>query len=318
MGMFRAVQAAVLAAVAVSGGFTWTVGQSGLTQTNKNLCELWASLPLPSYERCEFQNVLVIAWGIVSLVAAVWLIYESYKFLSNLISGKKKLLLPVLSTIVLSFALVGSVFWLISTYRAQSSEWGKPQVANKQIALWFPGEANADHKESLFKRSWSPFATNRKVSNISFVSLYIGVQNKSKEKTLKNVRLVVETLEGPGGRVLNYSAKSDATGKDTVDLPPDKLEYFYIGEGIDESEGGKFHPRIVDPAAYDQLVARAEQAKAQHEGFNLLNYDGKGIRLLKNDGYKLDITVYADDTPPLKAKMKLNAKTRIELYLARP
>jgi hypothetical protein len=44
--MFIIVRLVFAAAVAVSLGFVWTVGQSGLTQVNRNLCELWASLPL--------------------------------------------------------------------------------------------------------------------------------------------------------------------------------------------------------------------------------------------------------------------------------
>jgi hypothetical protein len=67
------------AALAVSVGFVWTVGQTGLQQTNRNLCELWASLPLPKYESCEFQNALVYVWACAALVAVIWLLLEFFR-----------------------------------------------------------------------------------------------------------------------------------------------------------------------------------------------------------------------------------------------
>jgi len=69
----------VLGAIAaVNLSFIWTVGQTGLSQTNKNLCELWASmrkavpesLPgLPEYQNCEFERLLV--YGALAASAAI-------------------------------------------------------------------------------------------------------------------------------------------------------------------------------------------------------------------------------------------------------
>jgi hypothetical protein len=70
------VRLSIAAALAVSLGFVWTVGQSGLQQTNRNLCELWSSLPLPAYKSCEFQNVLVNAWLGLAVLGAVWITVE--------------------------------------------------------------------------------------------------------------------------------------------------------------------------------------------------------------------------------------------------
>jgi hypothetical protein len=64
------------AALAVSLGFIWTVGQSGLAQTNQHLCELWAKLPLPPYHSCEFQYVLVYIWGAAAFIGILWIIIE--------------------------------------------------------------------------------------------------------------------------------------------------------------------------------------------------------------------------------------------------
>lgn len=77
--MYAFVRIALVAALAMSGGFTWTVGQSGLKQTNTNLCELWASLPLPSYSGCEFQYGLVLAWAAVFALTILWVLIIIYR-----------------------------------------------------------------------------------------------------------------------------------------------------------------------------------------------------------------------------------------------
>jgi hypothetical protein len=79
--MRNLVRASVIGALALSGSFTWTVGQSGLLQTNRNLCELWASLPLPKYPNCEFQNVLVYLWMLIAALSVVWILYETIAWL---------------------------------------------------------------------------------------------------------------------------------------------------------------------------------------------------------------------------------------------
>jgi len=79
--MFPVVRLFIAAAIAVTLGFTWTVGQgSGLAQVNKNLCELWASLPLPPYAACEFQYVLVVVWAVAAVAVFVWLTAETVGF----------------------------------------------------------------------------------------------------------------------------------------------------------------------------------------------------------------------------------------------
>jgi hypothetical protein len=77
--LFRFVRLAFAAAIAVTLGFTWTVGQGGLKQTNSNLCELWSSLNLPAYPTCEFQFVLPIVWALAFLVACVWMAVELFR-----------------------------------------------------------------------------------------------------------------------------------------------------------------------------------------------------------------------------------------------
>jgi hypothetical protein len=57
--------------VVMTASYTWAVGQTGLDDINRHLCELWARTapwPLPS---CEFHKYLPYAWG-VGLIAAIF------------------------------------------------------------------------------------------------------------------------------------------------------------------------------------------------------------------------------------------------------
>jgi hypothetical protein len=86
--MFGIVRVSVAAALAVTLGFAWTVGQSGLAQTNTNLCELWHSFQfLPRYDSCEFQYVLVGLWSLAAIVGFVWLLFELFTLVRGLLSG---------------------------------------------------------------------------------------------------------------------------------------------------------------------------------------------------------------------------------------
>lgn len=76
--MLILVRLGLAVAAAMSLGYAWTVGQTGLKQTNRNLCELWASLPLPRYERCEFHYVLVVLWLFVAVVIVLWICIEVF------------------------------------------------------------------------------------------------------------------------------------------------------------------------------------------------------------------------------------------------
>jgi hypothetical protein len=83
-GVFRLLLAT---AAAVSVGFIWTVGQAGLAQTNRNLCDLWAALPLPPYKACEFQNALVY---IALIAAALLLIWGAAEIVLSILRRRKK------------------------------------------------------------------------------------------------------------------------------------------------------------------------------------------------------------------------------------
>ncbi len=76
---FSLVRLLFATAIAVTLGFTWTVGQGGLKQTNSNLCDLWSSLLLPPYPNCEFQFVLPALWIVAFTVAVIWALVELYR-----------------------------------------------------------------------------------------------------------------------------------------------------------------------------------------------------------------------------------------------
>jgi hypothetical protein len=118
--MFTIVRPLVGAAAVVTLGFTWTVGQSGLAQTNRHLCELWRSLPLPNYQACEFQYALVVLWVVAAVAAAIWLAREIWlavrKFRNNPMFWQSAL--AVCSMVGLIVAAV----WIVETWPYKVAE----------------------------------------------------------------------------------------------------------------------------------------------------------------------------------------------------
>jgi len=60
---------------ALSGGYIWTVGQSGLTNTNQNLCDLVNSLSPVAFDGCRVQVWIAALWAVLSVVAATYLLF---------------------------------------------------------------------------------------------------------------------------------------------------------------------------------------------------------------------------------------------------
>jgi hypothetical protein len=58
-------------------GYSWTVGQSSLLQTNKNLCELWNAVSPVPYSSCEFHYVLVGGWTVAAVIVTIILATRS-------------------------------------------------------------------------------------------------------------------------------------------------------------------------------------------------------------------------------------------------
>ncbi len=162
--MWILVRLSVAAALAVSAGFAWTVGQSGLQQANRNLCDLWASLPLPPYKSCEFQNALVYSWLAVAIIAVVWLLVEFFRitivrrFISAATKGLWLKLEPYLVIIGL-VAIVGGA--LLVGYVALKQS-GDLAALKKQLAsLAIPPSSGSSPRASML--------TGRTVSGLEVV-----------------------------------------------------------------------------------------------------------------------------------------------------
>src|SRR6478752_4065308 len=123
------VRFVIAAAVAVTTGFTWTVGQSGLHQTNTNLCDLWKSLPLPAYPSCEFQFILPIIWGFAFCLAVVWACIELFRLIQRLTARRNRLLFYSLLSSLFLIGTVVSFAFLVAEYRRPT-----PAVASKEGA----------------------------------------------------------------------------------------------------------------------------------------------------------------------------------------
>jgi hypothetical protein len=202
---------------------------------------------------------------------------------------------------------------LLSRETKQTDTFPTPTSA---ASLILPREANLVGKSSLFKRSWTPLPNSGDGTDtlrISIHRFYVAVENPEIGKTLRNVRVMMDAVKLGLGQHLNISCISDRTGADTIDVSPGATEYFLIGEGSDSTDVGFFHPKIMPRQEYDAL--RADLKRKENFGFLLHGSNGRIIPLLRSDGYLLELTGYADDLPPMKAILKINAKTQIEMFI---
>jgi hypothetical protein len=182
------------------------------------------------------------------------------------------------------------------------------------MRLVLPFETNWDNKGTLFRRSWSPFPSGHPmVRRISLHKMYLAVENAPTNKTLRNVRVVMESLLSFPGGLFNLPCVNDRTSADTVDIAPGATEYFLVGEGADSADAGMFRPRVMPMQEYDRLLASLEARK--DIGFVLHSTNGRTVSLLKNDGNLLAISVYADDIPPVNGVIAINTRQRIEMFL---
>jgi hypothetical protein len=191
------------------------------------------------------------------------------------------------------------------------------EIVVQSLAIVFLNVANSEGKESLFRRSWTAFCGRPTDRRFSYHQYFVAVENKSNTKTLRGVRLVAESLYGLGGQILNREFPCERTGTGSADIPPKGADYFLIGEGVDDSDAGIFHTKMVTSDEYDKILADIDHRERQHIGFLLSASKGQRYSLLKNDGYKLAISAYADDSPPAAGTLIINAKTRIQIWLTR-
>lgn len=65
--------------VALTLGYLWTVGQTGMDVANKNLCELWNST-IASLQSCQFNAHLRFLWVLGFLASLVFLLSEAVSY----------------------------------------------------------------------------------------------------------------------------------------------------------------------------------------------------------------------------------------------
>lgn len=187
---------------------------------------------------------------------------------------------------------------------------------NSRILVFeFLNECNEEHIESLFKRSKELFPSGHPIDRgqVSFNEFFVGIRNSSSTKTAKNVRVVVDAVGGVGTWPVDASLIADRTKTDVVDIPPGKTDFFLLGGNIANSGEGKFHPLIVQYDVYLQQVA--ERERTVHEGLRLHLHGRAPWPLLKNDGYKIELTAYADDVAPVQATFTVNARTNVAVLM---
>lgn len=204
----------------------------------------------------------------------------------------------------LAFAIIGFALLVVDRVRPE-----QPRIGPWQLE--FPAKANLDSVQSLFVRAWTVYPSGAPIERtVSFVRLYLAVDNPADSKTLRNVRVVVDSISKPD-QVVDIPLFSDGNRTDRIDIAPGATEYFLLGEGCDETIRGHFAPRFVSPEEYRKILLDVDRDK--HVGFKLLSARGTALSLLRNDGIRIHVSAYADDTPSLTKLFVLNTRSRIEL-----
>lgn len=179
--LFAVVRLCIAGALAITFGFTWTVGQGGLGQVNSNLCELWRSLPLWRYDECEFQYALVWAWLGAGFAIGIWILFETYHLISQIKNRKRRLLAHA---VLVMFFLVGSavsIFLLVADARRSQGPTlstdgaAKPTQPFKYSLVW------DDHLGHSYSSEGTTILTQ---------AIQIGAKNGDREIRLEDAYIV--------------------------------------------------------------------------------------------------------------------------------
>lgn len=107
-----------VALAGVSLGYSWTVGQSGLETTNKNLCDLARSVSGAALGHCEVEHWIVGLWIVFTVVAASYLLYETFRFILAK-SRRQRLTMLWIVAVFCGAGLATSVFFLGRGYATE-------------------------------------------------------------------------------------------------------------------------------------------------------------------------------------------------------
>ncbi|MEK7995333.1 MAG: hypothetical protein AAB403_16140 [Planctomycetota bacterium] len=112
-GMIRRLFRVVAGLLVLSGGYTWTVGQSGLAATNQNLCELVNSFVPFSLEGCQVQYWIAGLWCVLWSVAAIFLSVEGFRWILRIERREVRLRMLWLLAAIFVIGLAVTLFLLI-------------------------------------------------------------------------------------------------------------------------------------------------------------------------------------------------------------
>ena len=214
---------------------------------------------------------------------------------------------PILGQWLLHLGIVGLVlpafYWIY-----QYLEERKPK-----LSIVYLNECNKDHIQSLFKISTFFLVSGKPTKhNINFNEFYMGVQNNHTE-TINNVRCKIEGHNMPP-QVIDASLVWRRNREMLISIPPKGTEYCLIGECFDDSDVGMFAPTILSEEQVNK-IAHDVQARA-HVGFSIITGDGGDLDLLKNDGYVISFSIYADNVEsPACGIICINARSQVEVFV---
>jgi len=74
----------------MSGGYVWTVGQSGLSTTNQNLCDLVNSLSPWAIGGCRVQLWIAWLWCVLAAAAAIYLLGAAFMSIRRSLRARRR------------------------------------------------------------------------------------------------------------------------------------------------------------------------------------------------------------------------------------
>lgn len=205
--------------------------------------------------------------------------------------------------------IIPAIFWI---YQHLKERICATQEKDK-LSIVYLNECNKDHIQSLFKKSTFFLPSGKPIEHrINFNQFYMGVQNNHTE-TISNVRCKIEDKNIPP-QVIDASLVWKRNREMLISIPPKGTEYCLIGECFDDSDVGMFSPTILSEEQVNK-IAHDVQAKA-HVGFSIITGDGGEIELLRNDGYVISFSIYADNVEsPARGIICINARSQIEVFV---
>jgi hypothetical protein len=217
----------------------------------------------------------------------------------NISPSKAQWIVIIVLTLCLYVAALVFIAWL-PTWWAQ----------RKSMRFVFPNEAgNLESKTTNFRMSYKIYPEGEPYkTKLTLQQFYVGVENLT-NATLRNVRFVIESVTLPP-RPTELHCYAKRTNQTSIDIQPRATELFLIGEGYDSSDGAGVIIR--QPGEVDVLVEHAAITR-----FYLGTASYGPFPLLRNDGYVISFSAYADDVAAINAEAVLNTKKKIELRLTK-